>query len=377
VALKGKEIPESQLPNANFVFLLDVSGSMSSENKLPLLKSSLRMLLQKLRPEDRVAIVVYAGAAGLVLPSTPATEKDSIMAAFERLEAGGSTAGGAGIKLAYQVAVENFIKGGNNRVILATDGDFNIGASSDAEMERLIEEKRESGVFLTCLGFGMGNYKDSKMEKLADAGNGNYAYIDNLREAKKVMYNEFGGTMFTIAKDVKLQLEFNPAVVASYRLIGYENRVMAREDFDNDQKDAGDLGSGHTVTAFYEINPQKGTAQVESGLKYQTTALSAQASTSEALTLQLRYKLPNEDVSKLLEKPVANRPIKLNRLGSEAKFALAVASFGQLLRGSQYKGSMTTADILKLAEGNLGEDKEGYRKEFLELVKQAGPMLKK
>jgi len=297
------------MPANNLVFLLDVSGSMWSANKLPLVKSGLRLLVEQMRPQDHVALVVYAGAAGLVLPSTSGKEKDKIMAAIEQLEAGGSTAGGAGIKLAYQVAKDNFITSGNNRVILATDGDFNVGASSEGELIRLIEEKREGGVFLTVLGFGTGNYKDSKMEQLADKGNGNYAYIDNILEAKKVLVQEMGGTLLTIAKDVKIQIEFNPAKVKGYRLVGYENRVLANEDFNDDKKDAGELGAGHTVTAIYEIIPAGSDEEMASvdPLKYQRTTVNTSIATDEILTVKFRYKEPNENVSKLITTVVADK----------------------------------------------------------------------
>lgn len=370
IGLQGKNIPTENLPATNLVFLLDVSGSMNQPNKLPLLKASFKLLVDQLRPQDRVAIVVYAGAAGLVLPSTSGANKQTIKDALEKLEAGGSTAGGAGIKLAYHVALENFVREGNNRVIIATDGDFNVGESSNAAMERLIEEKRQDGVFLTVLGFGMGNYKDSKMEILADKGNGNYAYIDNVLEAQKVLVNEFGGTLFTIAKDVKLQIEFNPARVQAYRLIGYENRVLRNEDFNNDKKDAGDLGSGHTVTALYEIIPvgvESEFYQIDD-LKYQTTKIDPAAiKTSELLTVKFRYKKPDGDVSKLIVATVKDS----NRETSSEDFrwSAAVAAFGMILRDSEYANGFTTENVLTLAQGARGTDKEGYRQEFLNLVK--------
>ncbi|MEQ9415232.1 MAG: von Willebrand factor type A domain-containing protein, partial [Cyclobacteriaceae bacterium] len=316
IGLQGKKIPTENLPASNLVFLIDVSGSMSSANKLPLLKASFKLLVNQLRAQDRVAIVVYAGAAGLVLPSTSGACREEIIEALDNLQAGGSTAGGAGIELAYKVAKENFKDNGNNRVIIATDGDFNVGSSSNASMERLIEEKRGDGIFLTALGYGMGNYKDSKMEILADKGNGNYAYIDNILEAQKVLVNEFGGTLFTIAKDVKLQVEFNPAKVQAYRLIGYENRVLRNEDFNNDKKDAGDLGSGHTVTALYEIIP----VGVESEfykideLKYQNLVNNSFATTSkELLTVKFRYKDPSENESKLIVHPLKDNVNQLEK----------------------------------------------------------------
>lgn len=375
IGLQGKKIATENLPASNLVFLIDVSGSMIGPNRLPLVKAAFKLLVNELRPQDRVSIVVYAGAAGLVLPSTEGIKKPEILEAIERLEAGGSTAGGAGIQLAYEVAEENFIQGGNNRVILATDGDFNVGVSSNAAMERLIEQKRESGVFLTVLGFGMGNYKDSKMETLADKGNGNYAYIDNILEAKKVFVNEFGGTLFTIAKDVKLQLEFNPAKVKGYRLIGYENRALKNEDFNNDRKDAGDLGSDHTVTALYEIIP----AGIESSpflqpvdsLKYQqSSGISPSAyTTKELFTVKLRYKKPEGDKSHLIEKAVMDQQLPLAKSSENFRFSAAVVSFGMLLRESEFKGTATFADVLELAKGAKGKDEEGYRMEFINLVR--------
>jgi len=374
VGLQGKKIAMDNLPPSNIVFLLDVSGSMDAPNKLPLLKSSLKMLTNELRAQDKVSIVVYAGAAGLVLEPTEGNNKQKIMEALDLLEAGGSTAGGAGIRLAYEVAKKNFVKGGNNRVILATDGDFNIGESSDAGMERLIEEKREEGVFLTVLGFGMGNYKDSKMELLADKGNGNYAYIDTMKEAKKILVNEFGGTLFTIAKDVKIQVEFNPAHVQGYRLIGYENRLLNDEDFNDDKKDAGELGSGHTVTALYEVIP----TGVESAfiksidpLKYQENKVTVNANSTELLTVKFRYKAPDGDTSKLItetvKKGVRNASENLN-------WASAVAGFGMLLRDSEFKGNLDYKKVLAIANGAKGTDEHGYRAEFLQLVQLAESM---
>ena len=302
IGLQGKQIELDNLPANNLVFLLDVSGSMNSEDKLPLLKSGLRLLVEQMRPQDKVAIVVYAGAAGVVLPSTSGDHKDRIYDALEKLEAGGSTAGGEGILLAYKTAKENFLSKGNNRIILATDGDFNVGVSSDGELTRLIEEKREEGVFLSVLGFGTGNYKDSKMEQLADKGNGNYAYIDNILEAKKVLVKEMGGTLLTIAKDVKLQIEFNPAKVKAYRLVGYENRLLNNEDFNDDKKDAGELGSGHTVTAIYEIIPAGSDELVASidNLKYQEVAKHSSSESNEVMTIKFRYKEPKESTSQLI-----------------------------------------------------------------------------
>lgn len=372
VGLQGKKIAVDKLPPSNLVFLIDVSGSMQDPNKLPLVKASMNMLIEQLREEDHVAIVVYAGAAGLVLPSTPGSDKIKIKEAIQALEAGGSTAGGAGIKLAYATAKEHFNREGNNRVILCTDGDFNVGASSDDAMERLIEEERNSGVFLTVLGYGMGNYQDAKMQKLADKGNGNHAYIDQISEAKKVLVNEFGGTLFTIAKDVKLQVEFNPANVQGYRLIGYENRMLAKEDFNNDKKDAGDMGSGHTVTALYEVIPAgvKTTLldNVDS-LKYQPLSFVGNASAGkELMTIKLRYKKPDGLKSRLLEHPVSDAPKNWRDASENFRFAAAVAGYGMLLRKSEFAGNLNYQTIQQMAKTAIGTDKEGYRKEFLKLV---------
>ncbi len=377
IGVQGRRMELDELPPSNLVFLLDVSGSMQPYNKLPLLKKSLRLLVNELRPEDRVAIVVYAGAAGLVLSSQSGSEKEKILDALEGLEAGGSTAGGAGIALAYRIGAENYIEGGNNRVILATDGDFNIGASSDAEMVRLIEEKREHGIFLTVLGFGMGNLKDSKMEALADHGNGNYAYIDNLFEARKVLVTEMGGTLLTIAKDVKIQVEFNPARVQAYRLIGYENRLLTAEDFNDDAKDAGELGAGHSVTALYEVVPV-GAPSVETGsvdpLRYQRPEEGSEEDASEArrageddelLFVKLRYKAPDGERSRLIELPVSDG---VENASTDLRFAASVAAFGMLLRDSEECGDFTLADVSRLARASLGEDRHGYRAEFVRLV---------
>ncbi|MDY0280812.1 MAG: VWA domain-containing protein [Salinivirgaceae bacterium] len=369
IGLQGVKIPMDDLPPANLVFLIDVSGSMSDENKLPLLIKSFKLLVGQLRPRDRVAISVYAGQAGLVLPSTGGDEKHKILAALESLQAGGSTAGGAGIQLAYRVAKENFIKGGNNRVILATDGDFNVGASSDAEMERLIEEKRNDGIFLSVLGYGMGNYKDSKMQKLADKGNGNYAYIDNLLEAKKVLVSQFGGTMLTIAKDVKMQVEFNPAKVKSYRLIGYEKRMLRAEDFADDRKDAGELGSGHTVTALYEIVPVRDGADLKQELTYQDVRIKDSARKSpELATIRFRYKKPDGDVSKELTRKIPATVAGIGKASENIRFAAAVAEWGMLLRKSEYKGKANYAQALEMARKAKGADDMGYRAEFIRLV---------
>lgn len=377
IGIQGEKIEMDELPASNIVFLLDVSGSMSSENKLPLLKKSLKLLVNQLRAEDRVSIVVYAGAAGEVLPSTPGNEKKKILKALENLQAGGSTAGGAGIKLAYSIAEEHFIEGGNNRIILATDGDFNVGASSDEDMEDLIEKKRKSGVYLTVLGFGMGNYKDSKMEILADKGNGNHAYIDNILEAKKVLVNEFGGTLFTIAKDVKLQVEFNPGTVQAYRLIGYENRLLADEDFNNDKKDAGELGAGHTVTALYEVIPVGVNSSFKpvDDLKYQPNGQpKAVSNTTDLMTVKLRYKQPDEDKSIYLDTVIKN---KLNNyLSNNFNWSAAVASFGMLMRESDYINEFQYSDAIQLAKRSKGTDGNGYRAEMIKLMETA-ELLKK
>ncbi len=375
IGLQGKKIPTQNLPPSNLVFLIDVSGSMDEPNKLPLLKSSFKMLVNELRQQDYVSIVVYAGAAGLVLDPTSGAEKKKIMEALDNLEAGGSTAGGAGIQLAYAVAKEHFKAEGNNRVILATDGDFNVGESSNGGMERLIEEKRKDGVFLTVLGFGMGNYKDSKMEILSDKGNGNYAYIDNITEAQKVLVNEFGGTLFTIAKDVKLQIEFNPSKVKAYRLIGYENRMLKSEDFNNDKKDAGELGSGHTVTALYEIIPVgvEGEFLKIDELKYQTTKVDPAASKSkELMTVKFRYKKPDEDVSKLIVHPLVDTQVTLNKTSDDFRWSASVAAFGMLLRESEYVKNFSYDQVVQLAQGSKGIDKEGYRIEFINMAKSFG-----
>jgi len=373
IGLQGKTLESGQLPASNLVFLLDVSGSMGQPNKLPLLQKAFRLLVNELGPKDRVSIVVYAGAAGLVLPSTAASQRETIVSAIERLNAGGSTAGGAGIKLAYKVAQENFIQEGNNRIILATDGDFNVGVSSTSELVRMIEDYRKKGIFLTILGFGMGNYKDGRMEQLANKGNGNYFYIDNLMEAKKVFVNDMRGTLFTIAKDVKLQLEFNPAKVKAYRLIGYENRMLRKEDFADDTKDAGELGVGHTVTALYEIIPFGSTEEVPGvdELKYQDNKISPQAfKNKEILTLKLRYKKPDGKKSKLIVHPLQDKNIVLAKTSDNFKFSAAVASFGMLLRESEFRGDSTYGTVLELARNGKGKDTFGYRAEFIQLVEK-------
>lgn len=369
IGLQGKVIPLDNVPASNLVFLIDVSGSMNSANKLGLLKSAFKLLTDNLRAEDKVSMVVYAGAAGVVLEPTSGDNKGKIKEALEKLQAGGSTAGGEGIKLAYDLAKENFIDGGNNRVILATDGDFNVGASSDRAMQDLIEEKRESGIFLTCLGFGMGNYQDSKMETLADKGNGNCAYIDTMQEAKRVLGTEFGGTIYTIAKDVKIQVEFNPNKIAAYRLIGYENRLLNDEDFNDDEKDAGELGSGHKVTALYEIIPtgvpSKFLKDVDD-LKYSKKEKNDFG--DELLTVKFRYKEPDGKKSKLITKTL-DEPKSNATMSDDMKFMSAVALFGMNLRNSEYANGTGTDKILVLAEEGRGNDDDGYRAEFIRLVK--------
>ncbi|MBA3682358.1 MAG: von Willebrand factor type A domain-containing protein [Bacteroidetes bacterium] len=375
IGLQGKEIKLENTPANNLVFLIDVSGSMNDHNKLPLLKSGLRLLVDQMRTQDKVAIVVYAGAAGIVLQST--SDKGKILDALEQLEAGGSTAGGEGILLAYKTAKENFLKSGNNRIILATDGDFNVGASSDGELVRIIEKEREAGVFLTVLGFGSGNYKDSKMEQLADKGNGNYAYIDNILEAKKVLVKEMGGTLLTIAKDVKIQIEFNPAKVKAYRLVGYENRLLNTEDFNDDKKDAGELGAGHSVTAIYEIIPVGSTELVASvdELKYQQN-MPIKSTNNEVMTIKFRYKAPKDTVSQLITETMQDKKLSIDNVSDDCRFAIAVAEFGMLLRDSKFKGEANYKNILAQARSSKGKDEEGYRAEFIRLVETA-ELLKK
>jgi Ca-activated chloride channel family protein len=372
IGLQAKRLATRDLPPSNLVLLLDVSGSMQSPDKLPLVKQAFRALVQELRPEDRVAIVVYAGAAGLVLPSTSGADKLAILGAIERLEAGGSTAGGAGLRLAYDVARQNYLPEGNNRLILATDGDFNVGVSSDAEMIRLVETRREEGTFLTVLGFGTGNLKDTKMEQIADKGNGHYAYIDSFREAQKVFVQEFGGTLFTVAKDVKIQVEFNPARVQAYRLLGYENRLLAKEDFADDKKDAGEMGAGHSVTALYEVVPVGATPVdlVTDSLTYQDVSLRPSASkSSDLLTVRLRYKDPKGTKSRLLSTPVVDR--ERTAASEDMQFASAVAAFALLLRNSDHKGAASFDQVLALARNARGDDPSGYRGEFIGLVEAA------
>lgn len=373
IALQARRIETAALPPSNLVFLIDVSGSMNQWNKLPLVKSSLRLLVDQLRPQDHVALVVYAGAAGLVLPSTSGEEKATIAAAIDQLEAGGSTAGGAGLELAYRTAREHFKPNGNNRVILASDGDFNVGASSDGEMERLIESKRSEGTYLTILGFGQGNYQDAKMEKLAKRGNGNYAYVDDIAEARKVLVKEMGATLVTVANDVKLQVEFNPAAVRAYRLIGYEDRLLATEDFTDDKKDAGDMGAGHSVTALYEVVPTGVTGTItlreQDSLRYQVPSGDARRTTAaknELMFVRLRYKTPGEGTSKQLTQAVID--MRGGSASDDFRFAASVAAFGMVLRNSEHKGTATLRSTLEMAKGAIAEDDGGYRAEFVEMV---------
>ncbi len=371
IGIQGREIADKALGPRNLVFLIDVSGSMMSPDKLPLVRNSMRMLVNVLAPRDRVAIVVYAGASGLVLPSTPGDQKEVIHHAIAQLEAGGSTNGAAGIRLAYQVARRNFIRGGVNRVVLATDGDFNVGVTSQDELVRLIEEERATGVFLSVLGVGTGNLKDSTMEKLADKGNGNYAYLDSLHEARKVLVREAGATLTTIAKDVKIQVEFNPKAVAAYRLIGYENRVLRNEDFNDDRKDAGEIGAGHSVTALYEIVPAGAEVEAPSvdPLRYQQTRDPTRAAgTSELATVKVRYKAPDGDTSRLITAVVQARP---GAMSPNLGFASAVAEFGMLLTGSEHRGRASYESALTRARTFRGSDSEGYRAEFVRLLELA------
>ncbi len=374
IGLQGREIPEKELPPRNLVFLIDVSGSMMPPDKLPLVRHALRMLADTLTARDRIAIVVYAGASGLVLPSTPGDHKAAIDQAIGRLEAGGSTNGAAGITLAYSVARKHFARGGINRVILATDGDFNVGVTSQDELVRLIEEERASGVFLSVLGVGTGNLKDSTMEKLADKGNGNYAYLDSLHEARKVLVREAGSTLVTIAKDVKIQVEFNPAAVTGYRLIGYENRILRREDFNDDKKDAGEIGAGHSVTAIYEIVPAG--VEIETStvdpLKYQRgPQQTAAASSGELMTVKLRYKAPDGEESRLLSVTLDDRP---RPLAPNLGFASAVAEVGMLLAQSKHAGSGSFESAVARARRFRGEDEDGYRAEFIRLAELASSL---
>jgi len=372
IGIQGMNLNYEDLKPANLVFLIDSSGSMQNRNKLPLLKKSFKLLLNELGENDRIAIVAYAGSAGLVLPSTPATQKEHIISALDSLRAGGSTAGGVGIQLAYEVAGQNLIRNGNNRVILATDGDFNIGVSSTSDLVRLIEEKRRDGIYLTILGFGMGNYKDGRMEQISNAGNGNYFYIDNIREAEKVFVREMRANMFTIAGDVKIQVEFNPLKIIAWRLIGYENRVLAKEDFDDDTKDAGELGAGHTVTALYEIVPPSAGVPVPDAtpLKYQETRVKSEVDKSdEMMTIKFRYKPIGKDTSQMIEKVVFDETIPLEKTSDNYRFSASVAGFGMLLRDSKFKENLTYSDVMKWAKRAKGKDENGDRAEFIRMVK--------
>ena len=369
IGIKGYEVPDKDRPPANLVFLIDVSGSMQSNDKLPLLKNAFRLMTNRLDEDDRVAMVVYAGATGLALESTPGNEKSKILHALSQLEAGGSTNGGAGIRLAYQVAIDNFIEDGINRVVLATDGDFNVGTVSHDSLIDLIERNRDNGVELTTLGFGQGNYNDMLLEQLANKGNGNYSYIDNLNEARKVLVEELSSTLQTIAKDVKIQIEFNPNVVAEYRLIGYENRMLRREDFNNDRIDAGEIGAGHTVTALYELKLVGSDSLLIDPLRYGDSSDRHDGSKREFAFLRLRYKQPTEDKSQLIEIPVrTSELLDIDETSDDFRFAAAIAAFGQRLRGGEYLASFDYDDIRSLAKDSRGNDENGYRGEFLSLV---------
>lgn len=370
VGLQAEQLAFDQLPPNNLVFLLDVSGSMNQPNKLPLLKESLLLLVDQLRPIDRVSIVVYAGAAGLVLPPTPGSDRQAIAAAFDRLRAGGSTAGGEGIRLAYDVAQQHFDPEGNNRVILGTDGDFNVGPSSQGELQRIIEQERERGVYLTVLGFGTGNYADARMETLSNAGNGNYAYIDTLAEAEKSLVREMAGTLYSVANDVKIQIEFNPAVVAAYRIIGYENRLLEAEDFTDDRKDAGEMGIGHSVTVLYELDTTGNSAPQSRSLRYQTSGLAPdEAGSGELMLLSFRYKPPGQDRSVAAEAPIPFAAVPGAQVSTDFRLASSLAAFGMLLRDSDYRADAAADAIVADLERTLGQDPYGYRRELVGLVK--------
>ena len=373
IGLKGYDIERTELPAANLVFLIDVSGSMTSGNKLPLLKSSMKLLTKKLRAKDKVSIVVYAGSSGVVLNPTPGNQNARIIASLDRLQAGGSTNGAAGIRLAYNLAQQAFVKNGINRVILATDGDFNVGTTNFEALKDLIEEKRKTGITLTTLGFGSGNYNDHLMEQLADKGNGNYAYIDTLNEARKVLVEEMSSTMKTIARDVKIQIEFNPKAVVEYRLVGYENRTLKREDFNNDKIDAGDIGAGHTVTALYEISLVENKSHLIDPLRYSVKPVVSEHKVNEIAFLKLRYKQPNATKSKLITQVITRKDIKDNivNASNNLKFSASVAAFGQLLRGGKYTKQFTYNHVLDLARKSRGNDPFGYRGEFISLVNMA------
>ncbi len=378
IGIKGKELIKDENIPSSLTFLIDVSGSMSPPNKLPLLKRAFKMLVGQLKKDDKIAIVVYAGAAGLVLPSTYGSDKEKLLDAIDQLEAGGSTAGGQGIMLAYKIAKENYIKDGNNRVILATDGDFNIGITNTGELVHFLDDKKKDGIFLTVLGFGEENIKDSRLEDLADKGSGNYYYVDNMLEAKKVFVDEIGATLFTIAKDVKIQVEFNPAKIKSYRLVGYENRLLNDEDFEDDKKDAGEIGAGHTVTALYEVVPLESIEDLPGDfkLKYQEKIIKKSAAeTEEILTVSIRYKKPDEDTSNLISDIITGLPVSLNKTSNNFRFSAAAAQFGMLLRDSEFKGNADFDKTKELAKNSLGEDKHGYRAEFLRLADLASGLI--
>lgn len=369
IGLQAKKIDLAKAPPSNIVFLIDVSGSMDEENKLPLLKSSFKMLLGQLKPDDKIAIVTYANGTKVALPSTSVKDKEKIIKVLDNLYASGGTSGGKGIQLAYEQAQKSFIKNGNNRIILATDGDFNIGINNTTDLEKFIEKQRESGIYMSVLGFGIGNYRDDMAETIADKGNGNYAYIDNITEAKKVLVNELSGTLFAVAKDVKLQLEFNPKYVKEYKLIGYENRMLANEDFTNDKKDAGEIGAGHTVTALYELVPSDG--KVAQSLRYQSQELNEKGKGNELGFLKIRYKDPKVKDAKSVEitEPLVFNKKALKETSTDYRFAASVAEFGILLRDNSNKANATYDQVIELAEGAIGKDPEGYRKEFVRLVK--------
>ncbi len=369
IGLQAKKIDLAKAPPSNIVFLIDVSGSMDEDNKLPLLKSSFKMLLGQLRPDDKIAIVTYANGTKVALPSTSVKDKEKIIKVLDNLYASGGTSGGKGIQLAYEQAQKSFIKNGNNRIILATDGDFNIGINNTTDLEKFIEKQRESGIYMSVLGFGIGNYRDDMAETIADKGNGNYAYIDNITEAKKVLVNELSGTLFAVAKDVKLQLEFNPKYVKEYKLIGYENRMLANEDFTNDKKDAGEIGAGHTVTALYELVPSDG--KVAQSLRYQSQELNEKGKGNELGFLKIRYKDPKVKDAKSVEitEPLVFNKKALKETSTDYRFAASVAEFGILLRDNSNKANATYDQVIELAEGAIGKDPEGYRKEFVRLVK--------
>ena len=369
IGLQAKKIDLAKAPPSNIVFLIDVSGSMDEENKLPLLKSSFKMLLGQLKPDDKIAIVTYANGTKVALPSTSVKDKEKIIKVLDNLYASGGTSGGRGIQLAYEQAQKSFIKNGNNRIILATDGDFNIGINNTTDLEKFIEKQRESGIYMSVLGFGMGNYRDDMAETIADKGNGNYAYIDNITEAKKMLVNELSGTLFAVAKDVKLQLEFNPKYVKEYKLIGYENRMLANEDFTNDKKDAGEIGAGHTVTALYELVPSDG--KVAQSLRYQSQELNEKGKGNELGFLKIRYKDPKVKDAKSVEitEPLVFNKKALKETSTDYRFAASVAEFGILLRDNSNKANATYDQVIELAEGAIGKDPEGYRKEFVRLVK--------